>query len=63
MDRSRGACRLSSIPTQASELLKDLPAALSSCLGENLVGIYLYGSLFHSEPGRCPLLRDRPLGD
>jgi Domain of unknown function (DUF4111)/Nucleotidyltransferase domain len=33
------------IPTEISALLEELTAALPTILGENLVGIYLYGSL------------------
>ena len=33
------------IPAQVSALLHDLTEALPTLLGENLVGIYLYGSL------------------
>ncbi|PYM94031.1 MAG: hypothetical protein DME04_08930 [Candidatus Rokuibacteriota bacterium] len=33
------------VPTEISTLLQDLTAALPTVLGENLVGIYLYGSL------------------
>src|SRR5262245_17653076 len=32
-------------PAQVSEVLRDLTAAVSILLGDNLIGIYLYGSL------------------
>jgi hypothetical protein len=36
---------MKNIPTQVSALLHDLIAALPTLLGDNLVGVYLYGSL------------------
>jgi Aminoglycoside adenylyltransferase, C-terminal domain len=57
------------IPARASVLLQDLTAQLPIILGQNLVGIYLYGSVTHSafNPKRsdldCIVLTRRNLSD
>ncbi len=36
------------VPTQVTNLLRELTEQLPSFVGQNLVGIYLYGSLTHA---------------
>ncbi len=60
---------MASIPTQVSALLHDLSTNLSSILGGNLVGVYLYGSLTQQgfNPKRsdidCIVVTKRDLSD